>query len=193
MTTAERSATDSAMNGSEPMVRLARRDDIPQIRALMDLAISRLLPAFLSPEAVEASFELMGLDTQLIEDASYYLVEVDGRLAGCGGWSRRATLFGGDHTGGRDAAFVDPATEPARIRAMYTHPDFTRRGIGRLVLEVCEAAAAQAGFTRCQLAATLGGEPLYRACGYEPIEAFEGVSDAGVKVPLLRMGKPLVV
>jgi GNAT superfamily N-acetyltransferase len=172
-------------------IRLATANDIPGIRTLMDAAISQLLAPFLSPEAVAASFELMGLDTQLIADATYYVVESDGRLAGCGGWSRRATLFGGDHTAGRDAALLDPATEPARIRAMYTHPNFVRRGVGRLVLQVCEGAAAGAGFTRCELAATLGGEPLYRASGYEDIEAFEEPTSSGVAVPLIRMGKTL--
>jgi GNAT superfamily N-acetyltransferase len=172
-------------------IRLATAQDIPAIRTLMDAAISQLLAPFLSPEAVTASFELMGLDTQLIVDGTYYVVEADGRLAGCGGWSRRATLFGGDHTAGRDAALLDPANEPARIRAMYTHPDFVRRGVGRLVLRVCEGAAAQAGFTRCELAATLGGEPLYRASGYEDIAAFEEPTASGVAVPLIRMGKPL--
>jgi GNAT superfamily N-acetyltransferase len=119
------------------------------------------------------------------------VVEAGGVIAGCGGWSRRATLFGGDHSAGRDAALLDPATEPARVRAMYTHPDFTRRGVGRMVLEACEAAAAAEGFRACELAATLAGEPLYRACGYEPIEPFKAATPSGVEVPLIRMGKPL--
>src|SRR5208282_3012169 len=98
----------------------------------------------------------MGLDTQLVADRTYFLVEEDGRLAGCGGWSRRATLYGGDHsTALRDEALLDPAGDAARVRAMYTHPDFARRGVGRLILGLCEAAAAAEGFGRVQLMATL--------------------------------------
>jgi GNAT superfamily N-acetyltransferase len=171
--------------------RLATAADIPALKDLMDRAIGELLPAFLSPQEVAASHEIMGLDTQLIEDGTYYIVELDGALAGCGGWSRRATLFGGDHTGGRDAALVDPATEPARVRAMYTHPDFVRRGVGRLILELCESRARAEGFKRCQLAATMAGEPLYAACDYQRIEAFEAETATGVRVPLVRMGKSI--
>ena len=175
----------------ELRLRLAREDDIPVLRALMNAAIGQLQNAYLSPEAVAASFSVMGLDSQLIADGTYFAVEAGGQIAGCGGWSRRATLFGGDHSAGRDAALLDPATEPARVRAMYTHPDFTRRGVGRLVLEACEAAAAGEGFKACELAATLAGEPLYRACGYSPIEPFTAATPSGVEVPLIRMGKVL--
>jgi len=169
--------------------RLATPDDVPVLKPLMNAAIGELLKPFLSPEQVAASFAVMGLDTQLIKDGTYFVIECDGRIAGCGGWSRRATLFGGDHSAGRDAALLDPAKDAARVRAMYTHPDFTRRGIGRLVLELCEAAAAREGFKRVELAATMAGEPLYRACGYTDIEAFESDTPSGVKVPLIRMGK----
>ena len=145
--------------------RLARLDDVPVLRPLMDAAIGELLRPFLPPEAVAASFSIMGLDTQLIQDGTYFVIESGGQIAGCGGWSRRATLFGGDHSAGRDAAVLDPTKDAARVRAMYTHPQFTRRGVGRLVLQLCETAAAREGFARVELAATLAGEPLYRACG----------------------------
>lgn len=177
---------------SQPLShRLATPTDMPALKALMDRAILELLPAFLTPDQVTASQEVMGLDTQLIADGTYFVIELDGQIAGCGGWSRRATLFGGDHTGGRDAALVDPATEPARVRAMYTHPDFTRRGVGRLILELCESAARAEGFKTAQMAATMAGEPLYAACGYHRIEPFEADTSIGVKVPLVRMGKDL--
>jgi GNAT superfamily N-acetyltransferase len=172
-------------------VRTATEADLPALRRLMALSIGELQKAFLTPDQVEASFEIMGLDTQLVADRTYLVVEAGGALAGCGGWSRRATLFGGDHTAGRDAALLDPAVDAARIRAMYTHPDFARRGVGRLIIETCEAAAAAEGFARCEMAATLAGEPLYRACGYEVIEPFDGVTSQGVAVPLKRMGKTL--
>ena len=178
---------------TELTIRLALEADLPALRALMDRAIGELQRGFLTPAEVEASFDIMGLDNQLIADRTYFLVEAGGQLAGCGGWSRRATLFGGDHTSGRDAALLDPATDAARIRAMYTSPDFVRRGVGRLVIDTCEAAAAAEGFKRCEMAATLAGEPLYRSCGYELIEPFEGVTKSGARVPLKRMGKTLAI
>jgi GNAT superfamily N-acetyltransferase len=172
--------------------RLARREDIPALNILMAAAIRELLREFLSPPAVEASFEVMGLDTQLIDDGTYFVVECDDVLAGCGGWSRRATLFGGDHAARRDAALLDPRKDAARVRAMYTSPPFARRGLGRLVLGLCERAAAAEGFTRVELAATMAGEPLYRACGYQDIERFEADTRSGVLLPLIRMGKWIV-
>jgi GNAT superfamily N-acetyltransferase len=172
--------------------RLAAASDMPALTVLMNRAIQGLLPAFLTPAQVEASFAVMGLDSQLIEDGTYFVVESeDGRIAGCGGWSRRATLFGGNHTKGRDARLLDPETEPARVRAMYTSPDFTRRGIGRMVLDLCEAAARREGFSRVELGATMGGKPLYEACGYKPIELLMVPTPGGVEVPILRMGKPI--
>lgn len=177
---------------NEPLtIRPAVREDIPALKVVMDRAIKDLLPAFLPPAEVLASQEIMGLDTQLIEDGTYYVVETGGAIAGCGGWSRRATLFGGDHSAGRDAALVDPATDPARVRAMYTDPGFVRRGVGRLILATCEAKAKAEGFSRCEMAATMAGEPLYAACGYQRIEPFEAQTSHGVKVPLVRMGKAI--
>lgn len=170
--------------------RLARRDDLGALKALMDAAISELQKPFLDQRQIESSRAIMGLDTLLIDDGTYFIVEADGQLAGCGGWSRRATLYGGDQTPGRSAALLDPTRDAARIRAMYTHPQHARQGVGRLILSLCEEAASAEGFKRMELMATMSGEPLYRACGYEPIEA---VSDdrGGVAVPLLRMGKSL--
>lgn len=157
----------------------------------MDRSIKELQKPFLSPPEIEASVEFMGLDTQLIEDAAYFVVEEGGLIIGCGGWSRRATLFGGDHTVGRDAAFLDPKKDAARVRAMYTDPDHARKSVGRAILDACENAAREAGFRRAELAATLAGVPLYSACGYAPIEEFFAESSKGVKVPLVRMGKTL--
>ena len=164
---------------------------MPVLEKLMHDAIRGLLPQFLLPEKVEASFAIMGLDSQLIADSTYFVVEDEGRLAGCGGWSRRATLFGHSHTAGRDGRLLDPASEPARIRAMYTHPDFARRGVGRYILALCEAAARSEGFMRAELGATAGGEPLYRACGYTDIELLDVPTPNGVTVPVTRMGKML--
>ena len=172
--------------------RLATEADLPAIKALMDIAIAEHLKDFLDPAQVELSKSIMGLDTQLIADRTYFLVEEGGRLAGCGGWSRRATLYGGDHsTSQRDAALLDMAKDAARVRAMYTHPDFKRRGVGRLILDICEGAARDAGFKAVELMATMSGEPLYRACGYHDIQRIIAASKDGVDVPGVRMGKAL--
>ena len=170
--------------------RLATPDDLDILRALMDAAIGELQKPFLDAAQIASSRSIMGLDSQLVHDGTYFLVEVDGRAAGCGGWSRRATLYGGDGTSGRDASLLDPLTEPAKVRAMYTHPLHARRGIGRLILSLCEGAARAHGFSNVELMATLSGEPLYRACGYLPVER---ISDArgGAPVPLIRMRKVL--
>jgi GNAT superfamily N-acetyltransferase len=168
--------------------RFATEADVPGLTAVMDAAIAELQRPFLDKDQIAASRMIMGLDRQLIADRTYFVVEADRRIAGCGGWSRRATLYGGDHTPGRDPALLDPATQAARVRAMYTHPDFARRGVGRLILALCEAAAAADGFRRVELMATLSGRVLYGACGYEDLEP---LTDArgGVPVPLMRMGK----
>jgi GNAT superfamily N-acetyltransferase len=167
-------------------VRVAKSSDAPEIERLMEQAILQLLPAFLGPEQIAASFQAMGLDTQLIEDGTYFLVHDGELLVACGGWSQRATLYGGNHTPGRDARLLDPGNEAARIRAMYTHPGYARRGLGRLVLRVSEDAARAEGFTRVVLGATLGGEPLYRACGYRETGRH---TEGGV--PLVQMEKAL--
>ena len=172
--------------------RVATEADLPALKKLMGLAIHELQKGFLDPAQIAASREVMGLDTQLVADRTYFLVEEDGVLAGCGGWSRRATLYGGDHsTALRDEALLDPARDAARVRAMYTHPGFARRGVGRLILSLCEVAARAEGFGRVQLMATLSGEPLYRACGYLEVERTAAAPVNGVVVPLILMGKAL--
>jgi GNAT superfamily N-acetyltransferase len=168
--------------------RLATLDDLPALTALMARAIDSLQSDFLTPEQVVASRKVMGLDTQLVRDGTYFVVEEGGEIVGCGGWSRRATLYGGDHSSGRDAAMLDPARDAARVRAMYTDPAHVRRGVGGLILKLCEDAARAEGFTRLELMGTLAGEPLYRAHGFREIER---ILDQGV--PLVRMGRAIAV
>jgi GNAT superfamily N-acetyltransferase len=170
--------------------RLATPDDLPMLMPLVQAAIEELQKGFLDDAQIESSRAIMGIDSQLIDDGTYFVVEHDGRLAGCGGWSRRATLYGADHSGGRDAALLDPANDPARIRAMYTHPDFARRGVGRLIMSRCESAAAAEGFTELELMATRSGRPLYEASGFVATEEVED-STGGVAVPLTRMRKTI--
>lgn len=171
-------------------LRIATEADIPDLVALMDRSIAGPLAEFLTPEQIAASRKLMGLDSQIIADRTYFIAEADGVLAGCGGWSRRITTYGGDHTPGREPAPLTPGVDAARIRAMYTAPEFVRRGVGRLILGACEEAARAAGYDRVELVATLGGEPLYLANGYREIERFDD-DRGGAPVPLVRMGKSL--
>jgi GNAT superfamily N-acetyltransferase len=170
--------------------RLAVTADVPKLTVLMDAAIAELQRAFLDDAQIASSRAIMGIDNQLIEDGTYFVVESDGDLAGCGGWSRRATLYGGNQTPGRDSHLLDPGVDPARVRAMYTNPAYARRGVGRLILSLCEAAAAAEGFTRLELMSTLSGEPLYAAYGFRPLERLEDAT-GGAAVPLVRMEKPV--
>ena len=171
-------------------IRLATLDEMAALEAVMDAAIEDLQRGFLTPAQIASSRAIMGIDTQLIEDGTYFVVDEGGAIAGCGGWSRRATLYGSDHTPGRDARLLDPAAEPARVRAMYTDPAFARRGVGRLILQACEDAARDEGFSRLELMATMSGRPLYTAYGFEPIEDLTD-DRGGEPVPLTRMAKPI--
>jgi GNAT superfamily N-acetyltransferase len=170
--------------------RHATLADVGVLRPLMDASISELQRPFLDSKQIESSRTIMGLDTQLVEDGTYFIVESEGQIVGCGGWSRRATLYGGDQTPGRNAACLDPKQDPAKIRAMYTHPAYARQGIGRLILSLCESATRDEGFSKVELMATKSGEPLYLACGYKPIEQLMD-DRGGAPVPLIRMSKQL--
>ena len=172
--------------------RVATEADLEQLNALMGRAISQLQSDFLTPEEIAASQHVMGLDTQLVRDGTYLLVEADGVIAGCGGWSWRSTLYGGDASiVAREPYALDPATDAARIRAMYTDPQFARRGVGRQILSACEDAARAYGFSKVEMMATLAGAALYRTCGYHEIEHVRTEPIAGVVVPMIRMGKSL--
>lgn len=159
----------------------------------MNRAIETLQGDFLDPAQVAASRKVMGLDSQLVKDGTYFIVEEGARIAGCGGWSFRATLYGGDESiVGREPERLDPARDAAKVRAMYTDPDFVRRGVGRMILELCENAARAAGFARVELMGTAAGVPLYEAAGYVAIAPLEKAEIDCVAVPLLRMGKVLI-
>ncbi len=179
------------MSGVTRSCRPATTVDLPAIAALMERSIGALQTAFLTPEQIAASRASMGLDTQLIADGTYFVIEQDGALVGCGGWGKRATLYGGDHAAVRDDALLDPATDAARIRAMYTDPAFARQGVGRDLLACCEAAARTAGFRRAEMMATMAGEPLYAACGYAVVSRVERMSATGIAVPGAVMAKQL--
>ena len=172
--------------------RLASLDDLDALREVMRRSIEALQEGFLTPEQVRVSHTVMGLDTQLIRDGTYFVVEKGGRIAGCGGWSWRATLYGGDESMvSREPEALDPTTDAARIRAMYTDPDFARQGVGRMVISLCEQAAMRAGFKTATMMATMSGVPLYEACGYVQVEPVQSAPVDGIRVPLVRMEKRL--
>ena len=156
----------------------------------MERAIRELQRDYLTDAQIEASFVAMGLDTQLIEDQTYFVVCEGETIVGCGGWSRRSTLYGGNHSAGRNASLLDPQKHRARIRAMYCHPDHTKRGIGRMILEAGEKAAKAEGFKALEMAATKAGEPFYLRCGYH-IESEWDDTNGAVPVPLLTMVKAI--
>ena len=171
--------------------KIATLADIPTIEKLMQLSINQLLGPLLTKEQLEASFDSMGLDDQLIKDGTYFMIFNGDVFVGCGGWSNRETLFGGNHTPNRDSNFLDPIKDSARIRAMYTHPSWARKGIGSLVMHLGENAAKKLGFKKCELMATQSGKLLYETQGYKPIEDILYETETGKTVPMIRMEKTI--
>lgn len=173
-------------------LRLATAEDLPRIGRLIPLSARGLSGEWYSPEQIESAIRyVFGPDTQLVADGTYFVAEEEGELVGCGGWSRRSTLYGGDQMKAAADPLLDPARDAARIRAFFVHPARARRGIGALILRACMDAAARAGFPKAELMATLPGVPLYRRFGFETIEAVETTLPDGVPLPFVRMGRPL--
>ena len=171
--------------------RIACINDIPKIKDLMELSIRQLLGPLLSPSQLEASFDSMGLDDQLIKDGTYFMVFKGEIFVGCSGWSNRQTLFGGNHTLNRDNEFLNPDIDSARIRAMYTHPDWVRMGVSSLVVYLGETEAKILGFKKCELMATQSGKLLYKTQGYKPMEEILYKTETNQTVPLIRMEKDI--
>jgi GNAT superfamily N-acetyltransferase len=154
-------------SSASPVLRLARLDEADAIDALMKESTRGLFPAYYDAAQTQASIQFIAsVDIMLITDGTYFVAEVGGEVVACGGWSRRDKLYTGSGQGRADARLLDPASEPARVRAMFVHPDWTRRGLGRRILEACEAAARAEGFRTMALMATLPGRPLYEAYGF---------------------------
>lgn len=169
-------------------LRVAERADIPVLNGLIELSGRALSVGYYSPEQADAiTRHVFGVDTQLIDDQTYFVIEQEGRIVGCGGWSKRRTLFGGDQTKSGPDPLLDPATEPGRIRAFFVHPAMVRRGLGRQLMAACKAASKQANFNSLELAATLPGVPLYLASGFTIVERFDLALPDGIHVPLVRM------
>ena len=172
-------------------LRKATLEDVPRLEALIQLSARTLGAADYRTEQIErALLGPFGVDTQLVRDGTYFQVETGNALSGCGGWSRRRTLFGGDARPGRDASELDPKVEAAKIRAFFVHPRFARQGVGTLILERCEHDAAAWGFTRAELMATLPGVRLYAERGYAAAGAIDWPLDEdGLKIKFVPMVK----
>ena len=181
-------------------LRLARMEDAPALRALIAHSVRVLQAANYSPAKIEGSLEgTQGLDTRLIADGTYYVVEAAPRegesplLVGCGGWSKRRTPFGSDSQPDRQDEPLDPAVDAAKIRAFFVHPEWARRGIATRILEACEQAGHASGFRRFEMTATLTGLPLYKARGYREMERALIPLPNGVSYPVVKLSKTLPV
>lgn len=173
-------------------LRLAVEDDISALAALIPLSVRALQASYYSPAQMEAALgPVFGVDRQLIRDGTYFVAEREAQLVGCGGWSRRKALFGGDQEWVGEDCLLDPERDAARIRAFFVHPEWARRGIGRSILAACEAAILEAGFQTAELVATLAGEPLYAAFGYAAVHRYEVPMSGGQTLPVVRMTRQL--
>lgn len=173
-------------------IRKATLEDRSGIRQLIAESARGLSREHYNDAQIEAAIAtVFGVDTDLIEDGTYFVVESSGVLVACGGWSRRKTLFGGDQFAARDASYLDPKTDPAKIRAFFVHPDHARKGIAQAILERCETEAAAHGFGALELMATLPGVKFYKACGYSEQGDYELELVEGVKLELVPMKKAL--
>jgi len=154
-----------------PTARLANITDVPTLQTLIAQSVRGLSPGYYTPQQIESSIKhVFGIDTQLIADGTYYVLEIDGTIVACGGWSKRNTLYGGDQFKEQADPLLDPAIDAARIRAFFVHPGYARRGLGRTMINLCEDAAKQQGFTSFELGSTLPGQPLYEVMGYHAVE-----------------------
>jgi N-acetylglutamate synthase-like GNAT family acetyltransferase len=170
--------------------RLARDQDVPVLKELIRLSSHTLQAPYYSAAQIEAALgPIFAVDRQLIRDGTYFVVEHDGSIVGCGGWSKRKSLYGGDSERPAEDAMLDPRRDAARIRAFFVHPEWARRGIGKSILEACEQAIVAAQFLKADLVATLAGEPLYAAFGYGVAERYEIPMANDLRLPAVRMTK----
>ena len=173
-------------------LRLARAEDVTALERLIPISVRALQAPYYSSAQMEAALgPIFGVDRQLIKDGTYFVAEQDRQIVGCGGWSRRKALFGGDRGRAGEDIALDPQCDPARIRAFFVHPTLARRGIGRSILVACEQAILAAHFRTVDLVATLAGEPLYAAYGYAAVERYEIALAGGLSLPVVRMSKLL--
>ncbi len=172
--------------------RLAQLSDIPQLNQLIAQSVRGLSTNYYTPNQIESAIKyIFGVDTQLVIDGTYYIAEIDGAIVGCGGWSKRNTLYGGDQHKEIEDPLLNPKTDAARIRAFFVHPDHARKGVGTHIINVCEVAAQANGFTGFELGATLPGVPLYKAMGYVEVERVDAVLPDGEVLGIVKMRKDL--
>jgi len=184
-------------SGAEFALRLATEQDIPALHALIEASVRGLqADDYTQPQIEGALGTVLGLDTQLINDRTYFIAEAatpgqceHPTLAGCGGWSKRKTLFGADRGPGREPDLLDPATDAAKVRAIFVHPAFARQGLGSLILATVEKAACDAGFRKFEMGSTLTGVPLYQLKGYVEVERIAVPLDNGEALPVVKMVK----
>jgi len=176
----------------EISIRLARMEDVSTLKQLIPESARGLSKGFYTEQQVKSAITyIFGVDTQLVKDETYYVAEAEGTIVRCGGWSKRKTMFGGDQMKAEADPLLDPQTEAGRIRAFFIHPQWARKGIGRRIIQACEDAAKTDGFTRMELVATMPGEPLYAAMGYEVTKRFDQTVADGTLIPLAHMKKSL--
>jgi len=176
----------------EISIRVATMEDIPSLQELIPESARGLSQGYYTPQQIESAIKyIFGVDTQLIADKTYYIAEAGGQVVGCGGWSKRKTLYGGDQMKAEQDPLLEPNRDAGRIRAFFIHPEWARKGIGRRIIEACEEAAKADGFTRMELGATLPGEPLYAAMGYEVTDRFDIPMQDRTTLPCAHMRKQL--
>jgi len=174
--------------------RLATFNDVPVLQKLIAQSVRGLSKNYYSANQIESAIKyIFGVDTQLLIDGTYYVAEDEDELIACGGWSKRQTLYGGDQHKEVADPLLDPLTDAARIRAFFVHPAWARRGIGRMMIELCENAAKNNGFKAMELGATLPGEPLYAALGYKSLAKIPAIMPDGEQLPIVKMRKELDV
>jgi N-acetylglutamate synthase-like GNAT family acetyltransferase len=174
----------------EITLRVAVMDDVPALKELILHSARELSKGYYTHQQIESAITyIFGVDTQLISDRTYYVAEAEGQIVGCGGWSKRKTMFGGDQMKAAQDPMLDPTADAGRIRAFFTHPAWARKGIGRRIIQACEDAARADRFTRLELVATLPGEPLYTAMGYEVTEHMDIPMPDGTTLPAAHMKK----
>jgi GNAT superfamily N-acetyltransferase len=182
-------------------IRVATAADIPKLRGLIELSVRKLQAEDYTQSQIDNALKtVFGVDSQLIADGTYFVVEAQASeaaaanrstFAGCGGWSKHATLYGGDQWAGREDALLDPQRDAAKIRAFFVHPDWARQGIASIILDACESAARQAGFTRCEMGATLTGVKFFSARGYKAVKEIQVPVGNGEMLPVVQMEKLL--
>ena len=176
------------------VTRLASFEDVPALQQLIAESVRRLSRDYYTGRQIESAIKyIFGVDSQLLLDRTYYVIEEDKVIIACGGWSKRKTLYGGDQHKDKADPLLDPEKDAARIRAFFVHPEWARKGLGRHILQLCEKAAMKNGFTQMALGATLSGVPLYRAMGYTEIDRTDEIMPDNEVMPIIKMKKNLTI